>query len=151
MPTVGYGLESGRPIVDLRALYTKAHFVLVGRHACQLESILSRAACLRLSGSDDSGLGSVVWRWGMERYANWSGNSGVVAYEIGADSVTIQFRDGSIYLYTVSSAGPANIDRMKSLARQGSGLNAFINKQVKNLFARKLRRASSGKSAAWDF
>jgi len=87
----------------------------------------------------------------MERYANWSGNSGVVAYEIGADSVTIQFRDGSIYLYTVSSAGPANIDRMKSLARQGSGLNAFINKQVKNLFARKLRRASSGKSAAWDF
>lgn len=74
----------------------------------------------------------------MEAYANWGGDSGVVAYEIGPDSITVQFWDGGVYVYTNASASASNITQMKSLARQGRGLNAFINTRVKQLYARRL-------------
>jgi hypothetical protein len=44
----------------------------------------------------------------MERYKNLGGDSGVVAYEIGADSIKVGFSDGSLYLYTYGSAGQYN-------------------------------------------
>ena len=75
----------------------------------------------------------------MERYRNRGGDSGVVAYEIGPDSITVKFSDGSIYLYTYQSAGSANIEHMKRLAIDGEGLNNFINRCVKKSYARKLR------------
>ena len=75
----------------------------------------------------------------MERYRNRGGNSGVVAYEIGPDSITVKFSDGSIYLYTYQSAGSANIEHMKRLAIDGEGLNNFINRCVKKSYARKFR------------
>jgi hypothetical protein len=75
----------------------------------------------------------------MERYANLGGDSGVVEYEIGNDFIRVQFSDGSIYLYTYASAGEDNIEQMKSLARNGRGLNTFINKNVYKRYARKER------------
>ena len=75
----------------------------------------------------------------MERYRNVGGNSGIAAYEIAPDSITVQFKDGSIYLYTNQSAGSANIEHMKQLARAGQGLNSFISRVVKKGYARKLR------------
>lgn len=75
----------------------------------------------------------------MERYLNFNGDSGGVGYEIGADSITVQFSDGSIYLYTYASAGFDNIEQMKQLAQAGGGLNAFINTRVCNAYAKKER------------
>ena len=75
----------------------------------------------------------------MERYANLGGDSGVVGYEIGNDFIRVQFSDGSIYLYTYASAGANNIEQMRKLARNGQGLNAFINKNVRKAYARKER------------
>ena len=75
----------------------------------------------------------------MERYANLGGDSGVVEYEIDNDFIRVQFSDGSIYLYTYASAGEDNIEQMKSLARNGRGLNTFINKNVYKRYARKER------------
>jgi hypothetical protein len=75
----------------------------------------------------------------MERYKNLSGDSVVVAYEIGSDSITIQFRDGSVYLYNYQSAGSSNVEHMKALAISGQGLNSFINRVVKKKYASKLR------------
>ena len=75
----------------------------------------------------------------MERYKNIDGDSGVAAYEIGADFIRVQFRDGSVYLYTYASAGPHNIEHMKKLAAAGDGLNAFINTNVRKSYARKER------------
>jgi len=75
----------------------------------------------------------------MESYANLGGDSGVVAYELGLDSITVQFSDGAIYAYTNDSAGASIITRMKSLAREGQGLNAFINMRARKLYSRKLR------------
>jgi len=75
----------------------------------------------------------------MERYKNLGGDSGVSAYEIGVESITVQFSDGSLYLYTYKSAGRNNIEKMKSLALAGEGLNSYIMKNVKNSYESKLR------------
>jgi hypothetical protein len=75
----------------------------------------------------------------MERYNNLSGDSGVVAYEVGPDFIRVQFSDGAVYLYNNASAGLHNIEHMKQLARNGQGLNSFINTAVRKAYARKER------------
>lgn len=75
----------------------------------------------------------------MERYKNLGGNSGVSAYEIGAESITVQFTSGAVYLYTYKSAGSSNIEKMKSLAVAGQGLNSFITINVRKGYESKLR------------
>lgn len=74
----------------------------------------------------------------MERYRDVDGDSGVAAYEIGDNSITVKFKDGAVYLYTDASAGPRHIEQMKRLARAGDGLNSYINLHVKKRYARKL-------------
>lgn len=75
----------------------------------------------------------------MMPYNNIDGDSGVSAYEYGADYIRVQFSTRSVYLYTYNSAGAQNIEHMKMLAQNGEGLNAFINKTVRKLYARKER------------
>lgn len=75
----------------------------------------------------------------METYKNLDGDSGVVAYETGPDSITVQFRDGSVYLYNYQSAGKDNVEHMKKLAATGNGLNSFIMRNVRKAYAAKLR------------
>ncbi len=75
----------------------------------------------------------------MEQYKDLGNNSGVSAYEIGADSITVKFNDGFCYVYTNISAGSFNIEQMKKLAFNGQGLNTFINKNVKDKFIRKYK------------
>ena len=74
----------------------------------------------------------------MEKYKNLSGDSGVSAYEIGEDSLIVEFTNGSVYVYDYGSAGRSNIEEMKILARTGRGLSTFISQQVKNKYAKKL-------------
>jgi hypothetical protein len=73
----------------------------------------------------------------MQIYKNIDGDSGVQAYEYGTDFIRVKFTTGAIYVYTNASAGSQNIAEMKRLADAGSGLNAFINLNVKKLYARK--------------
>jgi hypothetical protein len=75
----------------------------------------------------------------MQPYKNLSGNSGVVAYEAGGDSIIVEFEDGAIYRYTADSAGGANIEIMKQLAREGRGLSTFIVRHVRKAYAARLR------------
>lgn len=73
----------------------------------------------------------------MEKYKNLGGDSGIAGYEIGSDFIKVKFKGGSkVYVYDYSSAGRDNIENMKILAKKGSGLNAFINKNVKKLYSR---------------
>ncbi|GEC78155.1 hypothetical protein [Flavobacterium aquatile] len=68
----------------------------------------------------------------MERYRNSSGNSGVYGYEIGNDYIRVKFSGTSkIYSYSYRKAGSHHVEKMKSLARSGSGLNSYINSYVK--------------------
>lgn len=71
----------------------------------------------------------------MERYRNRSGKSGVDSYEIGGDYITVKFtKTFKTYTYSYARAGKSNVEEMKILAINGEGLNAFINKYVRNLF-----------------
>jgi len=74
----------------------------------------------------------------MDQYQNLGGGSGVTGYEIKRNSIKVQFRDGSTYLYTYKSAGKETIKRMKELAKSGAGLQSYISQVVKKGYARKL-------------
>ena len=67
----------------------------------------------------------------MERYGNRGGDSGVSAYEIGSDYIRVRFSSGSTYTYSYRKAGQRHVDAMKRLAINGSGLNSYINSNVK--------------------
>ena len=73
----------------------------------------------------------------MEPYRNIAGSSGVTAYEIGPDYITIEFSDGSVYRYTHASAGQENVEHMKGLATAGQGLNTFLNTTLSKMYERK--------------
>ena len=71
----------------------------------------------------------------MENYGNAGGDSGISAYEIGADYVGVRFSNtGKVYTYSYARAGKTHVDQMKVLARSGSGLNSYIMRNVKNLY-----------------
>ena len=74
----------------------------------------------------------------MQRYANRSGDSGVVAYALGQDSITVKFIGGDRYEYTEDSAGVEHIARMRERAANGRGLSTYISQHVRDRYARKL-------------
>lgn len=70
----------------------------------------------------------------MQRYANLSGDSGVVEYELGRVSIAVKFQDGPTYLYTYASAGALHVEEMKKLAAAGRGLCTYISRNVRNSY-----------------
>lgn len=75
----------------------------------------------------------------MKRYQNLSGKSKVTMYELAKDVVTIRYANQEVYRYSNQSAGRENISKMKVLAQAGKGLETFINANVKERYARKVR------------
>jgi len=73
----------------------------------------------------------------MVPYKNSAGNSGVRAYEIGTDRISIRFIDGTTYIYTNKSAGAVAIRHMKELAKSGRGLSTYISTVVREKYERK--------------
>ena len=68
----------------------------------------------------------------MERYVNRSGNSQVTHYQINEDNITVWFKGGRSYTYSYRGAGKSNVETMKRLASNGSGLSAYITRNVRN-------------------
>ena len=75
----------------------------------------------------------------MEPYRNLRGDSSVRAFELGPDSITVEFSSGATYLYTNSLTGSYNIEQMKRLAEKGAGLGSFISKYVHDRYAHRLK------------
>lgn len=75
----------------------------------------------------------------MKSYKNSSGNSGIAAYQIGQQSIRIAFSDGSVYLYNYASNGKRAIEIMKGLAEKGIGLTTYINREIRDQYAKKLK------------
>jgi hypothetical protein len=73
----------------------------------------------------------------MKRYANVSGESGVIAYDERPGLIVVQFQGGEKYEYTARSAGASVVADMQRLARAGRGLSTFIAKHRPG-FARRL-------------
>ena len=71
-------------------------------------------------------------------YRNANGNSSVWRWAIYASYIWIKFRnkattargEGENYRYSYTSAGINNVEYMKDLAKNGRGLNSFINRVV---------------------
>lgn len=73
----------------------------------------------------------------MQIYQNNGGRSNVEAFEIGQNYILVKFHGTSkLYRYSYSSAGIENVEAMKRLAVQGSGLNSFIMKNVRTKYER---------------
>lgn len=71
----------------------------------------------------------------MKRYENKGRNSGVSRYEIGDDFILVKFSGNTeIYRYSYLIAGQNHVENLKQLAQSGSGLNAYIIKNVKDLY-----------------
>jgi hypothetical protein len=75
----------------------------------------------------------------MDKYGNADHASGVKAYEVGHHSITLEFNDGDVYIYTYQSAGREVVEQMIKLAREGQGLNSYVSKRVRAAYAEKLR------------
>lgn len=74
----------------------------------------------------------------MKRYNSTSGTSGILAYELGAESIKIVFRDGEVYLYDYEVPGKEHVEQMKKLAPKGKGLATYINQHVRERYKAKL-------------
>ena len=75
----------------------------------------------------------------MKSYRNLGGDSGIIAYEDGADFIKVKFSDGSLYEYTYTIPGIDEVEHMKQLAEQGQGLNSYISRVIRKRYAAKLR------------
>lgn len=68
----------------------------------------------------------------MIPYANLNGDSGILAYDIRPDFIVVQFANPTragdrYYKYSYQSAGHAQVELMKGMAKRGHGLNSYIS------------------------
>jgi hypothetical protein len=75
----------------------------------------------------------------MHAYKAYNHDTGVIAYQITDDGISLKFKDGSLYIYTNKSAGPLAIAEMKVLARNGAGLTTYINQHVRGHYQHKIK------------
>lgn len=75
----------------------------------------------------------------MTPYRNLRSNSNVVSYETTNDSIHVVFNSGQYrnYLYNHFHPGKVEVEKMKTLAAQGYGLNSYISSTIRDNFAKK--------------
>ena len=78
----------------------------------------------------------------MRQYGGNAKKHGVTAFEIGPDSIDVEFTSGWIYHFSYQKPGQPRVERMKQLAESGHGLSTFISKHVKNRFESRRRKES---------
>jgi len=66
----------------------------------------------------------------MQRYADHSGRSGIIAFELGEDYLDVRFTSGDVYRYTSRRPGAQDLAHMKELALRGEGLSTFISRHI---------------------
>lgn len=74
----------------------------------------------------------------MTPYKDLAGSSGVESYEIRDRSIVVRFKYAGSYIYNYDSPGVDEVETMKKLAQQGSGLSSYISRNVKRRYAKKL-------------
>lgn len=77
----------------------------------------------------------------MIKYANKGRNSGIESYETGDNYILIKFykkqnskTQKPYYLYDYETTGKAHVENMKTLAKNGKGLNSYIMKNLNNIY-----------------
>lgn len=75
----------------------------------------------------------------LKPYHDSQGTANASGYATGRTWIMVQFKDDALYLYTNASCGAEHIRELKRLAKQGEGLDAYINKYVWKSYAKRLR------------
>ncbi|MEJ7806966.1 MAG: hypothetical protein WKG03_13720 [Telluria sp.] len=70
----------------------------------------------------------------MKKYRRLAGDSGVLAYALGAEAIRVKFMDGKVYTYSYASCGRAHVEQMTLLAEAGRGLSTYISKYVRERY-----------------
>ena len=78
----------------------------------------------------------------MRQYGGHAKSHGVIAYEVGPDSIDVEFTSGWVYRFSYDKPGALRVERMKELAESGRGLSTFISKHVKNRYQSRRRKES---------
>jgi hypothetical protein len=73
----------------------------------------------------------------MMVYKNISEESGVIAYELLAEGIRIQFITKDVYYYSYSAPGKEHVEKMKELAEKGRGLATYISQKIRKNFDHK--------------
>ena len=73
----------------------------------------------------------------MTPYKNCRGNSPIIAFEYDDRSIRVMFKSRMIYEYLRLRIGESTFQTMKQLAEEGSGLSAFITKNVYEMYERR--------------
>ena len=69
-------------------------------------------------------------RFQLQPYANHHGDSGVRAWSIVGDTLSVEFVDGAVYVYTVQTLGARVFEALCRTARAGRGLATTISRDV---------------------
>ena len=69
----------------------------------------------------------------MERYLNRRRNSPITYYQIEETAIIVWF-GAKAYTYSYRKAGRMHVENMKELAISGSGLSAYITRNVRNSY-----------------
>jgi len=75
----------------------------------------------------------------MHRYPDDGHTTGVIAYNLGHDSITVLFAEGWRYLYDSDKPGARHVKNMQELALQGCGLGTYISQHVRENYKKKWR------------
>ena len=71
-------------------------------------------------------------------YSNFGRRPGVRYFALGPSFIRIWFKDGDGYEYNYAAPGRADVQEMKRLAEAGRGLATYVNRHVRENYARKL-------------
>jgi len=74
----------------------------------------------------------------MKQYKDKTGQSGVVAYQLGPDWIKVKFRSGEVYKYSYKRPGIKHVEQMKLRAEAGKGLSTYISQHVHDDYDDKL-------------
>lgn len=74
----------------------------------------------------------------MQPYQSADSDSGIAAYESGPGWIHIRFRGAGTYRYDDRHPGAEHVLEMQRLAEAGDGLNSYINRYVREDYARRL-------------
>ena len=75
----------------------------------------------------------------MHRYPEDGHPTGVIAYSLGNNAITVLFAEGWCYLYDSDKPGAQHVKNMRELALQGCGLSTYISQHVRENYKKKWR------------
>lgn len=82
------------------------------------------------------------------RYGNRHGGSGVHAWRIDGDLLSVEFVDGAVYDYRRREVGARHFDAACAAARAGRGLSSCVSRHLRDRYAARYEDRRAWNAAA---